>query len=107
MFNWIPEVKRLHTRKAELVELSWALRDFWFKDGIRRVEAHIPTSRTQTIRALKMIGFRQETLDTGLRETVDYGKGFEGTVILGLLESDPVRHIELTIAQEEVPCSTS
>lgn len=110
-FTWIPEVKRLHTRKADLAKLALELRALWFTNGITRVEARTTTKRTQTIRALKNIGFRQETLDTGLRSGVDYGKGPEGVIILGLLESDPLRHFddatghireESPILQEEV-----
>lgn len=90
-FLWIPEVKRLHTRKKDLQALGLRLREFWFQDGITRVEARSSTSRTQTIRTLKHIGFRQETTDHGLRSGVDYGNGPEGVVILGLLEGDAMR----------------
>lgn len=110
-FQWIPEVKRLHTRKVDLATLAVELRELWFTNGIRRVEARTTSSRTQTIRSLKNIGFRQETLDGGLRSAIDFGKGPEGVVILGMLESDAPRHIpdatghkeeEATILSEEV-----
>lgn len=100
-FTWIPEVKRLHIRKADLATLAVELRGFWFQAGIRRVEARTTTKRTQTIRALKNIGFKQETLESGLRSGVDYGKGPEGVVILGMLESDPIRHIDDVPRHEE------
>lgn len=93
-FTWIPEVKRLHTRREDLVHLAVELRNLWFQSGIRRVEARTTTKRTQTIRTLKNLGFKQETLDSGLRSGVDYGKGPEGVVILGMLESDPLRHLD-------------
>lgn len=111
MFTWIPEVKRLHTRKTDLIDLAVELRALWFQNGVKRVEARSTTKRTQTIRTLKNIGFKQETLDSGLRSGVDYGKGPEGVVILGMLESDPLRHMtdalghkseEAPIMQEEV-----
>lgn len=90
-FTWIPEVKRLHTFKDDLALLAEELRAFWFKDGIRRVEAYVPVARTQTTRALKGLGFRQETLDCGIRGYMDYGHGYEAHIILGLLPDDPVR----------------
>lgn len=90
-FMWIPEIKRLHTRKQDLADLGRGLRESWFTPGIRRVEAHVPAARTQAIRALKCMGFRQETLDCGIRAAQDYGKGWEAHVVLGMLENDPVR----------------
>ena len=92
-FSWIPECKRLHTRKDDLATLAADLRPFWFREGVRRVEAHLPATRTQSIRALKGLGFRQETLDCGLRAACDYGKGWEAHVVLGLLANDPVRQV--------------
>lgn len=93
-FIWVPEVKRLNHRKPDLAELAKDFRAFWFQQGIYRVEAHVPTSRSQTTRTLKAMGFRQETLDSGLRDTVDFGNGPEGILILGMLESDPVRQVQ-------------
>lgn len=106
MFWWIPEVKRLHTRRDELIDLGSELRSVWFRDGVRRVEARVPIQRTQTIRALKNMGFRQETLDWGLRGAVDYGKGPEGLAILGLLEADPPRE-RRAIAPELTEAATN
>lgn len=104
MTQWIPEMKALHKERAKLWELSDELRAFWFREGTRRVEARVPKSRIQTIKALKTMGFRQETTDQGLRMAVDYGKGYEAFIVLGLLESDPVRKQEpcLRIETEEV-----
>jgi len=94
-FLWIPEVKALHRRKQELSDLGLSLRDYWFHElGARRVEARVPIHRTQSIRALKAIGFRQETLDCGIRDAVDHGNGLESVVVLGLLEADPVKVFE-------------
>lgn len=88
--QWIPEMKGLNKNRPALWALSDELREFWFRDGVRRIEARVPKSRIQTIKALKTMGFRQETTDHGLRQAVDYGKGFEAFIVLGLLESDPV-----------------
>ena len=101
LFTWIPEVKRLHTRKADLATLAAELRAIWFTDGIKRVEARTTSTRTQTIRSLKNMGFRQETIDGGLRGAVDYGKGPEGVVILGMLNSDAPRHIPDAVGHKE------
>ena len=91
LFTWIPEVRKLHLRRNEMIDLGHEMRQMWFVEGIRRVEARFPVKRSQTMRALKTMGFRQETLDWGLREAVDYGHGPEGVAILGLIESDPER----------------
>ena len=105
MAQWIPEMKSLHKERAKLWELAEELRAFWFRDGIRRVEARVPKSRIQTIKALKIMGFRQETTDQGLRMAVDYGKGYEAFIVLGLLESDPVRKQEPCLRLEAVGVS--
>lgn len=99
-FTWIPEIKLLHKLKDDLAALGEELRSVWFKHDTRRVEAYVPISRTQTTRALKGLGFRQETLDCGIRSFMDYGKGYEPHILLGMLETDPIKHIP--IAQEEV-----
>lgn len=89
VFNWVPEVSQLHKRRNELIDLGQDLAEkVWFDVGIRRVEARVPSKRTQTIRALRHMGFHQETLDSGLREAVDYGKGPEGVVVLSRLATD-------------------
>ena len=102
-FHWIPEVKRLHTRRNELIDLGGEFRSVWFVDGIRRVEARCPILRTQTMRCLQHMGFRLETTDKGLRKAVDYGKGFEALALFGLIESDPPREkrVEEPEAQQE------
>ena len=94
MAQWIPEVKGLNKDRPGLWAVSEELRAMWFQSGIRRVEARVAKSRIQTIKALKIMGFRQETTDHGLRLAVDYGKGYEAFIVLGLLESDPVHKHE-------------
>ena len=100
--QWIPEVKDLHKRKADLRALGEELRAYWFREGIRRVEARVAKSRLQTIKALKTMGFRQETNDHGIRMAVDYGKGWESFIVLGLLETDPVRKQDSCLNLEAV-----
>lgn len=99
--QWIPEMKGLNKNRAGLWDIAEELREFWFRDGVRRVEARVPKSRIQTIKALKTMGFRQETTDHGLRMAVDYGKGYEAFIVLGLLESDPVRKQESCLKMAE------
>lgn len=92
--QWIPETKGLNKNRASLWALAEELRGMWFQGDIRRVEARVAKSRIQTIKALKVMGFRQETNDHGIREAVDYGKGWESFLILGLLATDPMRKPE-------------
>ena len=90
-FTWIPEIKYLHRdHRDDLAGLGTELRAVWFRNGIHRVESHVPVSRSQTVKALRAIGFRQETRD-GIREIVDFGLGPEPMTLLGLLASDPPR----------------
>lgn len=97
-FMWIPEVKGIHHRKQELSDLGQVLRDYWFKQlGAHRVEARVPALRIQTIKALKAIGFRQESMDCGLRNAVDHGAGPESVIVLGLLPDDPVKVFDLKV----------
>ena len=66
-FQWIPEVKRLHTKRDELIALGEELRTVWFRGGVTRVEAHVPVARTQTIRAVKAMGFRAHADHAAMR----------------------------------------
>lgn len=89
---WVNEVSRLHTRKDLLVEAAGLLRERWFTQlGMKRVGVHIPIARTQTIRTIKTMGFRMETLPWGIRDCSGYGNHLESMAVLGLLPSDPVR----------------
>jgi len=87
-FYWIPEVKALHTRRDDLIDLSASLRELWFTEGIKRVEARVAASRRQTFKALITMGFKNETANGGLRNAVNYGNGDEMMHILGLLPTD-------------------
>jgi hypothetical protein len=89
---WVNEVSRLHQKKDFLAEASKALRKRWFEEkGYSRVGVHIPIARTQTIRTLKALGFRLETMPWGIRDAVGYGNHLESLAILGLLPTDPVK----------------
>ena len=89
---WVNEVSRLHTRKDLLIEASNILRERWFTQmGMERVGVHIPIARTQTIRTIKAMGFRMETLPWGIRNCSGYGDHLESMAVLGLLPTDPAR----------------
>jgi hypothetical protein len=94
---WINEISRLHQKRDFLVGVAQILRKRWFDEmGLMRVGVHIPIARTQTIRTLKTMGFRMETMPWGVRECVSYGTHLESVAILGLLPSDPVRSLPET-----------
>lgn len=89
---WVNEIGRLHQKKEELCQVAHDLRSRWFdQKGLSRVGVHVPVARTQTIRTLKSMGFRMETLPWGVRSAMPYGNHFESMAILGLLPSDPVK----------------
>lgn len=91
---WINEVSKLHTRRELLIEASLVLRERWFGQmGKERVGVHIPVARTQTIRAIKTMGFRMETLPWGIRNCSGYGSHLESMAVLGLLPTDPARTV--------------
>lgn len=93
---WVNEVSRLHQKKDFLIESSKLLRKRWFDEkGYIRVGVHIPVARTQTIRTLKSLGFRMETLPWGVRDCTAYGNHVESMAIMGLLPSDPVKSVGL------------
>ena len=99
---WVNEVSRLHQKKDFLVEASKILRKRWFEDqSLLRVGVHIPVARTQTIRTLKALGFRMETLPWGVRDSIGYGNHVESIAILGLLPSDAVRPNAIAVKAEE------
>ena len=99
---WVNEVSRLHTRRDLLIETAGILRERWFgKLGLERVGVHIPIARTQTIRTIKAMGFRMETLPWGIRNCSGYGDHLESMAVLGLLPSDPVRTNTLVVKPEE------
>ena len=89
---WVNEVSRLHQKRDFLIEAAKVLRKRWFDElGLLRVGVHIPIARTQTIRTLKTMGFRMETMPWGVRDCVMYGTHLESIAIMGLLPTDPVR----------------
>jgi len=96
----ITERARLNQRRDELIEISSQLRERWFGQfGAYRVETRIPVERTQTIRCLKHLGFRIETLPKGLRNAAMYNGKPKSLCIMSLLPTDSPR--ELSKAQEE------
>ena len=89
---WVNEVSRLHTRRDLLIEASLVLRARWFDQlNMERVGVHIPVARTQTIRTIKAMGFRMETLPWGIRNCSGYGDHLESMAVLGLLPTDPAK----------------
>jgi len=89
---WVNEISRLHQKRDFLMDVAKILRKRWFEDlGVSRVGVHIPIARTQTIRTLKTMGFRMETLPWGVRDCTAYGTHLESIAIMGLLPSDPVK----------------
>jgi hypothetical protein len=99
---WVNEVSRLHTRRDLLTEAASVLRERWFTGmGMERIGVHIPIARTQTIRTIKAMGFRMETLPWGIRNCSGYGDHMESMAVLGLLPSDPVRSNTIVVKPEE------
>ena len=89
---WVNEVGRLHQRKEDLAKVAHDLRNRWFmQNNFERVGVHVPIARTQTIRTLKSLGFRLETLPWGIRSCQTYGNHMESMAILSLLPSDPIK----------------
>ena len=89
---WVNEIGRLHQKKEDLCRVALDLRSRWFENkGLSRVGVHVPVARTQTIRTLKSMGFRLETLPWGVRSAMPYGNHLESMAILSLLPSDPVK----------------
>jgi hypothetical protein len=101
---WVNEISRLHQKRDFLMEVAQTLRKRWFDElGLQRVGVHIPIARTQTIRTLKTMGFRMETLPWGVRDCMAYGTHLESIAILGLLPSDPVRTVVKTLEISDLP----
>jgi len=99
---WVNEVSRLHTRRDLLIEAASVLRERWFtRMGMERIGVHIPIARTQTIRTIKAMGFRMETLPWGIRNCSGYGDHLESMAVLGLLPSDPIRSNAIAVKVEE------
>jgi hypothetical protein len=91
---FITGVARLHQKKDDLIEISLVLRDRWFKEmKADRVESRVPVERTQTIRCLKHLGFRLETLPCGIRNGIVLNGKSKSLSVLGLLPSDPIRKL--------------
>ena len=89
---WVNEVGRLHQRKEELFRVAESLRHRWFMEGSKeRIGVHVPIARTQTIRTLKALGFRLETLPWGIRSCQTYGNHMESMAVLSLLPTDPIK----------------
>lgn len=90
---FITGVARLNQRRDELVQASLALRERWFDGQTIRVESRIPVERTQTIRCLKHLGFKIETIPKGLRNAVVYNGKPTSLCIMSLLPNDPVKQL--------------
>ena len=100
---WVNEVSRLHLKKDFLATVAKMLRKRWFEElGLQRVGVHVPIARTQTIRTLRCLGFRMETLPWGVRDSVGYGPHLESVAILGLLPTDPIRNAVMEIAKDNI-----
>ena len=89
---WVNEVSKLHQRKEDLANVAKSLRDRWFMAGnYERIGVHVPVARTQTIRTLKSLGFRLETLPWGIRSCQTYGNHMESMAVLSMLPGDPAK----------------
>ena len=87
---FITERAHLNQCRDELIDVSRVLRDRWFSQmGAYRVESRVPVERTQTIRCLKHMGFRVETLPKGIRNGAIYSGKPKSLCIMGLLPDDP------------------
>ena len=85
--------KHLIQEEPFVKALAPILWDRWFKgEALDRVEARFPAERKNTCRLLEWWGFLEETYHgpgrSGIRNSVDYGKGSENIVVYGLLPSD-------------------
>lgn len=101
----ITERARLNQRRDELIDISIQLRERWFGQmGAYRIESRIPVERTQTIRCLRHMGFRIETLPCGLRNAVIYNGKPKDLCVMSLLPTDPVK--ELSKQVEELTLMT-
>ena len=97
---FITEVPRLNQRRDELIEVSMELRKRWFDDfKAYRIESRIPVERTQTIRCLKHMGFKIETVPKCMRNGAVYNGKPKDLCMLSLLPSDPIH--ELSNNQKE------
>ena len=91
---FITERARLNQRRDELIEVSSQLRERWFNGyGAYRVETRIPVERTQTIRCLRHLGFKIETMPKGLRNAVIYNGKPVSLCVLSMLPTDPVKEL--------------
>ena len=96
----ITERARLNQRRNDFIELSKALRDRWFGEyNAHRVETRIPVERTQTIRCFRHMGFKAETLPSGMRNGAIYNGKPASLCIMSLLPTDPIK--ELSKDKEE------
>jgi len=99
-FMFITEVARLNQRRDELIEISKSLRSRWFEEmGAFRVECRVPVERTQTIRCLKHMGFKMETLPKGLRNTTVMNGIPKSLCIMGLLPDDPIHKLSTELSE--------
>lgn len=93
---FMTETARLNARRNELIEVSLSLRDRWFNQyGAYRVECRVPLERTQSLRCLKHMGFRLETLPKGIRNATRYGGELVSFSLMSLLPSDPVKSLSV------------
>ena len=103
---WVNEVSKLHQKKEDLANVAKTLRDRWFMEhDYDRVGVHVPIARTQTIRTLKSMGFRLETLPWGIRSCQTYGNHNESMAILSMLPTDPVK-VYVPFEQKDITLSS-
>lgn len=104
---FINERPRLNQLRDGLIECSLRLRKRWFEDlGALRVEARIPIERTQTIRCLGHLGFKQETLPKGLRDAEFYHGKATSMCVMGLLPSDPIKQLSTALKEPTIETET-
>jgi hypothetical protein len=97
---FISERAHINQRRDELIEVSIQLRERWFGQmGAVRVESRIPIERTQTIRCLRHMGFKVETMPKGLRNAVIYNSKPKDLCVMSLLPSDPVKELSKQVEE--------
>lgn len=88
--------------RDEFEVISMELKEFWFeKMEAKRVQCPVPLKRARTLRMLRRMGFHEETKQAGLRNSVDFGNGYESVAILALIDSDSAKSMpEPTMKKE-------
>jgi hypothetical protein len=75
--------------RNEFEIISDELKSFWFTGlGAKRIQCPVPLKRARTLRMLRRMGFHEETKQAGLRNSVDFGNGYESVAILSLIDTD-------------------